>query len=161
MVENITEEMGLQEKWMARAQEMTLTDLPEFIRELIEDYNHDYGTICHAIAAAGVAACWAVERTPQGGITGFQAGVITWELLRGWNKSMMGDIGTRIQKMDDLLFPQYVDNFTSIDADTWGKLQSAAKENLAKENDFVSANVLSHWRSIAAGNLPRGISVRT
>ena len=77
MTQQITEEMGIHKEWMKRARDMTMADLPEFLRELTEDYDHDYGTICHAIAAAAVAAAWSVERTPQGGITGFQAGAIT------------------------------------------------------------------------------------
>ena len=52
MPKKITEEDGTHKAWMSRAKDMTLADLPEFLRELTEDYQHDYGTICHAIAAA-------------------------------------------------------------------------------------------------------------
>lgn len=48
--EPINETDGIHEQWMPVAQEMTMEGLPEFLRHLTEDYHHDYGTICHAIA---------------------------------------------------------------------------------------------------------------
>ena len=157
-MKKVTEEDETHKEWMNRAKEMTLDQLPEFLRELTEDYEHDYGTICHAIAAAAVAAAWSVERTPQGGITGFQAGAITWEIVRGWNGSMLGDLGLRIQKMDNLLFPQYADSFTAIDAQTWERVQEKAKSNIA-ENEGAAEAVVAHWKSIANGQVPFGLTV--
>src|SRR5690349_20327046 len=70
----ITEESGEHKQWYvdAHAPEMTLETLPEFLRHLTEDYHHDYGTICHALAAGAIATAYAMDRSPQGGITGFQ-----------------------------------------------------------------------------------------
>lgn len=152
------DEMAARKDWQERAKGATLETLPEFLREITEDYKHDYGTICVAIGAAAVAAAWAVEKTPQGGITGFQAGAVTWEFLRGWNSSMIGDCGARIQKFDDLLFPQYVERFTSIGSDTWQKLQEKAAENL-KDKTHAHPEVLAHWASIADGNVPFGLRI--
>ncbi len=156
----ISEEDNLQVEWMKRAKGMTLAELPEFLQELSAGYKHDYGTICHAIAAAAVAAAWAVEKSPQGGISGFQAGAVGWEFLRGWGSPGLGKIGTRIQRMDDLLFPQYVDDFTSITSDVWEALQAKAAENIAEKSKHVHPRVLSHWEAIAAGHLPTGIRVK-
>lgn len=155
----ITEEEGIHKEWMVAAKDMTADKLPEFIRHLTEDYLHDYGTICHAIAAAAVAAANAVENSLQGGITGFQAGAVTWEMLRGWNPSLMGECGTRITNYDHLLYPQYEYQFTSISEEIWQKVQEEAGKKIEGANAFVAGAVLDHWHSIAAGHVPFGLRV--
>lgn len=152
------DEASARKEWQERAKAMTLADLPEFLRELSEDYQHDYGTICVAIGAAAVAAAWAMEKSPQGGITGFQAGAITWEMIQGWNGSMIGETGARLQNFDDLLFPQYAEKFTSIGSDTWKRLQEKAAANL-REKSHAHPNVIAHWRSVAEGNVPFGLHI--
>lgn len=159
MTKAITEEMGIHKEWMKRAKEMTLEDLPAFLKELTEDYDHDYGTICHAIAAAAVAAAWAVERTPQGGITGFQASAISWEMLKGWDGLSLGETGSRLLNMDDMLYPQHEDRFRQIRADTWDAVQKKAKAMIEEKSEHVHPNVLAHWESVAAGNVPFGLTV--
>lgn len=158
----ITEKEGLHEQWYQRAEEMTLAKLPEFLRELTEDYVHDYGTICHAIAAAAVAAAWAVERSPVGGITGFQAGAIMWEFLTHWQTEYR-DKPLRLLDYGNLLYPQYRDRFTGISPATWTWVQQQAAEELAAEEmrqPHQAANsVVDHWRSIVAGNVPFGLRV--
>ena len=74
----ITEDMYLQDEWYKRGKSMKPEDFPEFFRELTEDYEHDYGTVCHAMAAIGLAAMRAFDRSEgaRGGITGFQAGCV-------------------------------------------------------------------------------------
>ena len=84
-MKTITEEMKIHEEWYKQAKEQTLETLPAFLNHLINDYGHDYGTICHAIAAGAIGAAYALERSPQGGITGFQAGCIMWCFIRHWN----------------------------------------------------------------------------
>ena len=153
------DEATARKDWQDRAKDITLETLPEFLRELSQEYKHDYGTICVAIGAAAVAAAWAMERSPQGGITGFQAGAVTWEFLRGWNSSMIGDCGARIQKFDDLLYPQYADRFTSISSDTWKNLQEKAADNLKTGNRNAHPDVLEHWASIAEGIVPFGLRI--
>lgn len=155
----ITEEEGVHKEWMVAAKDMTADKLSEFVRHLIEDYQHDYGTICHAIAAAAVAAAYAVERSPQGGITGFQAGAVTWEMLRGWNPSIIGDCGARLTNYDNLLYPQYEGQFTSISKEIWEKVQEEAAKKIEGADAFVAGSVLDHWHSIAAGNVPFGLRV--
>ena len=74
----ITEDMGLQNEWHKRAKSMKPDEFPEFFREMTEDYIHDYVTVCHAMAAVGLAAMHSFNNTDaaRGGITGFQAGCV-------------------------------------------------------------------------------------
>lgn len=155
--QKITESKA-REEWMSEAKKQTLETPPAFLKKLTEDYEHDYGTICHAIAAAGIGAAWAVERTPQGGITGFQAGAIMWEMIEGWG--VFGEGPKRMTTFNDMLYPQYSRKFRSITPDTWAWLQNKAKENL-KDPENVSPNVLAHWESVAAGEVPFGYRVET
>jgi len=68
----IREEDGIQKEWYEEARKMTVEQLPMFLKKLVEDYQHDYGTICHAVAAGALSAAHAVNHSPTGGITGFQ-----------------------------------------------------------------------------------------
>ena len=69
--------LAIRDVWYAQAADkaMTLETLPAFLKELAE-YKHDYNTICYALTAGAIATAWALNRTPNGGITGFQAGAI-------------------------------------------------------------------------------------
>lgn len=126
----ITEEMKLHEQWFEEAREMTLDKLPTFISHLLNDYNHDYGTICHAITAGAVATAWAMNNTPQGGITGFQAGCIMWGIIRQWNYRY-NKTGLKIIDYDNFLYPQYYDKFQrTINPDTWANIQRQAQAEI-------------------------------
>lgn len=159
----ITEESGIHKAWMIEAKDMTPEKLPEFIRKLTKDYQHDYGTICHAVAAAGVAAMNAINRSPAGGITGFQAGCIIWEVVRGWGVFGQGPL--RMVEYENMLYPQYEKNFRSISVETWEHLQKKAREliedaNVRAGSDLaVHPEVLEHWKSVAAGKVPFGYLV--
>jgi hypothetical protein len=156
----ITEEMNIQDKWYEDARHMTLEKLPEFLDKLAFEYQHDYGTICHAIAASAIAASWAMNDTEQGGITGFQAGAIMWEYIRHW-QHFKGPM--RLVTYSDMLYPQHEDRFTkTISSNTWEYLQKEAAEKL-KEQEIVgnqcSERVLAHWQSIVDGNIPFGFEL--
>jgi hypothetical protein len=151
----IKEEDGIHKQWYADAKNQTLDTLPEFLRRLSEDYGHDYGTICHALAASAIAAAWAVEKTPQGGITGFQAGAVMWEFIKNW---MHMDGPMRLVDYNDLLYPQYADKFNTISRDTWDAVQAKARKNL-EELGGASDSVVSHWQFIADGHVPFGLRV--
>lgn len=111
---------------------MTLEKLPEFLRELTEDYHHDYGTICHAVSIAAIAAAWSVDKSPSGGITGFQAGAVMWEFIREWNYSS-NKTGLRIIDNDKFLYPQYEDGFQkTISEDVWNGLKKEAAVQIKK-----------------------------
>jgi hypothetical protein len=159
MPEQIKEEMGLQKAWYAEAHDMTLDKLPAFLKKLTEGYGHDYGTICHAIASAAIAAAWAVERSPEGGITGFQAGAIMWQFITHW-MSEYEDKPVRLVNYENMLYPQYEDKFSkTISPDTWEWLQAEAKKRLADVSGAHGA-VSNHWKSIANGNVPFGYEVK-
>lgn len=117
-------------EWAEKSKGVTLETLPAFLDELAGNYSHDYGTICHAMATAAIAAACALDRTPQGGITGFQAGAIMWEFIRGWNYTS-NKCGLAIVDYDNLLYPQYSDKFSkTISACTWENLQKIAAEKI-------------------------------
>lgn len=154
----ITEEQGIHKAWYEEAKRQTLKTLPAFMKKLSEDYNHDYGTVCHALAAAAVGAAWAMNASPgaQGGITGFQAGAVFWEFYRAWQ----GEEGPcRIIKYRDLLYPQMDDKFDKVLSKySWDDLQAEARKLLA-EREVVHPDVKVRWESIAAGKLPAGFVV--
>ena len=154
---------ALMQKWAENAKEQTLETLPAYISNILDNYEHDYGTICHAMATIGVAAMWAANKHDQGGVTGFQAGAITWLFIQQWNPNMVGESGARILNFDDMLYPQYEGKFDkTIPKKTWERLQkqAAAKlDELVDEDDLVSIKVLDHWNSINSGIVPFGYTV--
>ncbi len=159
-MKKITEEEGLQKQWYAEAKDMTMEKLPAFLKKLTTEFEHDYGTICHAIASAAIAAAWAVERTPQGGITGFQAGAIMWEFIEHWGVYQKGPL--RILEYRNMLYPQYTDKFEkTISKNTWEWLQEEAQKLLTEEveTDYMSPSVKEHLENIVKGQIPFGFKV--
>jgi hypothetical protein len=154
----ITEADKEHEQWYKDAKEVKAESLHFFINHLINDYEHDYGTICHAIAAAAVAAATAVDNSsPDGGITGFQAGAIMWEFIRHWGVYPANAL-LQIRNLDDMLYPQSDHKFTTISKYAWGELQKRAKENLEAGKD-AHPEVYKHWKSIVNGEIPFGYAV--
>lgn len=159
----ITEEQGIHKEWMARAKKIQNSqELKDFIDELNKKYSHDYGTICHFIAAAAVGAANAVQHGPQGGITGFQAGCIMWSIIDGWG--VWGSGPKQVIEWENLLYPQYDYKMPrSVTRRTFDHLQKKAKEGLNREQDrkgTMSAKVLERWTLVAEGRLPPGMEVR-
>jgi hypothetical protein len=166
VVEQITEEMGVHKAWY-EAKPKTVDELAAFVTKLLSEYNHDYGTICHAAAAAAVAACRTINADPnQGGLTGFQAGAVMWQFVRHWlhEKGPM-----RMQRMEHLLYPQYGDEFGTIPLDTFRWLQEEAKRRIAEGGTRLDPNeeplqphpdVLAHWQRIADGEVPFGLRIK-
>lgn len=166
---NEKDHAGLIETWKEEAKKLKTTEeLTVFIDILINDYQHDYGTICHAIAAAAIAGAYVVERSPSGGITGFQAGAIFWEFAKAWG-TIKKDEPCALIKYDKLLYPQYEDTFNKIPEDTWKWVQQEAKNNIAEVVEkkleglpsHVSSSVMAHWRSIVDGKVPFGLTIGT
>ena len=155
----ITEDMNLQDEWYKRAYSMKPNDFPEFFRELTEDYEHDYGTVCHAMAAIGLAAMWAFDKSEgaRGGITGFQAGCVMWEVIRHMNYED-NKCGLRLLNMDDLLYPQYEYKFCSISSNIWEAVQKEAQKRLS-ERGTAHPDVVAHWKSIVNGKIPFGLRI--
>lgn len=122
----INESMEVHKQWYEDAKKITLDSLPEFIGHLLNDYQHDYGTICHALSAGAIATAWAMEKSPQGGITGFQAGAVMWGFVRHWNYEA-NKSGLRILDYDDLLYPQSLHRFDkTISPDIWDIIRKEA-----------------------------------
>lgn len=159
-VREITEKDGVHEEWFVDARKQTEATLPEFVRHLAHDFVHDYGTICHAVAAAAIAAASAVDHdAEQGGITGFQAGAVMWRFVQHWLQEK-GPL--RLVRYEHMLFPQYEDEFAkTIEPDVWKFLQEGAAKNL-KDHDkrFTSPEVVAHWKAIVDGVVPFGFVVK-
>ena len=158
----ITEEQTeIWKDWFKLAKKQDMKSLPEFMRHVLNGYDHDYGTIIHAISACAIAAAWAADKSECGGITGFQAGFVMWDFIRYWSKNN-NKVGLKLVDYDDMLFPQYQYRFEkTISPDTWKRLQEEANKNL--ENDLRSypahPAVLDHWHSIVDGKVPFGYTV--
>lgn len=158
MKKNITEEMNIHKEWYEEAKKMTVEKLPEFINKLTNNYGHDYGTICHAISASSIAVAHAINNSPQGGITGFQAGCVMWGFIKNWMPEYQ-DTYARIVDFKNLLFPQYEEKFTSISKDCFEWLQKEVQKELNTPRELISEKVYKHWQSIVAGKVPFGLKV--
>lgn len=134
-------------------------ELIELIEEVKNNFNNGYGTAARSVGA--IAACVAKYLSSEMGLTGFQAGCAMWDFIYAFmypnNKC-----GMRLINYDDMLYPQYYDNFhnTAIPKYTWEALQKQAKENLEKDTYFASPSVAKHWQSIVDGQVPFGYTVK-
>ena len=157
--QEITEDMGIHNQWFDDAKEIRVCELEQFVRHLIDDYKHDYGTIVHAICAAMDAAFHSIESCGQGGITGFQAGFIGWHMVEKFMN--LGDGPKRIVTINDMLYPTCENKFRSIPKPWWDTLQSEAERLLHdhKDDEYVAVQVRDHWQSIVDGKVPFYMSV--
>lgn len=156
----ITEDMGIHEEWYKKSKNISIDEIESFAKSLLNDYRHDYGTIVHAFTAAAIGIIRAMDSSsPQGGITGFQAGCIMWEFIRRWMRKE--DIAMRLIMYDEMLYPQYEHRFSKkIPGNIWGWLQEEAKKKLseAEGNDW-HPRVIAHLESIVNGIIPFGYSI--
>lgn len=152
----VTEEMHPEKEWFEQAADVkTVEELSTFVNHMLNDYNHDYGTICHAIGACAVAAAWLGAHVE--GITGFQAGFVMWDFIKHWIKTG-NKCGLRLVDYDDFLYPQYADKYDkTIRKSNWETIQNEAKKNLTE--NAACAEVMKHWQSIVDGNVPFGYRV--
>lgn len=128
-----------------------------FIKELMVNTKHDYGTVVDAMAAIAIAAL-EYANTFQG-ITGSQAGFIMWSFIREW-KFKSNKCGLKLVDYDKMLYPQYKDYFEkTISAEIFKKLQEVASEKL-KDTNHVHPAVIQHWQSIAEGQVPFGYKIK-
>lgn len=146
------------EIWYDEAKKQTLETLPNFMKHLLCDEPHSYESICDAIAACAVAAAWAGDKSPQGGITGWQGSWIMWKFIQNW-MGKQNSCGLKLVDYDDMLYPQYEYKFTekTINKEAWDAMQKKAAE-LWLEGDGAE-RVRDHWRSIMEGNVPFGYKV--
>lgn len=155
--QTITEEMGIHKGWYEEADKMTLDKLPKFLQRLTTQYEHDYGTICHAIAASALAAAHAVDHSPEGGITGFQASGIMWEFIQHWTRKENEPM--RLLMYSEMLYPQYENKFNAITQDTADWLKKEAEKKLLEAHPVVKKEVTAYWELLASGNLPFGVRI--
>lgn len=136
----------------------TKEQLDMFLKKLIKRYVHDYGTIVYAISAGMKATFNFINRSPQGGITGFQASFLGWDLARQF--LVHGEKGPLSLKIwERALYPQYEGIFKStISKDTWKWLQEQAKEKLSSKQT-KSVEVEKHWQNIVDGKIPFGMEL--
>ena len=147
------------DEWMAQARQVkSPQELAEFVRHLMYDYQHDYGTVVYAVTAAGLAGMWAANAQPNGGITGFQAGCVFWTFYRHWLEC--GEWKpAQLLKFDNMLYPQYERHFDKvIEPETWKWLQEQAAEKLKSKDGH--SEVRAHWQSIVDGKVPFGYTVK-
>lgn len=128
------------------------------IEKLNTEYEHDYGTICHAIAAVAVQAARKMNAQSQGGITGFQVGAVMWEFIRQW-MNIEGPL--RLVKYNNMLYPQNFEQFdTKLSRDVWQLLQEEAERLMTESNpELVHKDVYAHWAGIVEGVVPFGYVV--
>lgn len=159
-MKKINEEQHLEKKWFTEAKKQTIETLPAFINHIMNDYEHDYGTICHAVSACALAAAYSANKHEQGSITGFQAGFVMWDFIKQWmfenNKTSL-----KIIDYDDMLYPQYEKKFDKvISKETFESLQKAAKDLLNEHMSTsegqrdVHPDVVKHWKTIVSGDVP-------
>ena len=158
MKTKITEKDKVHEEWYREVKQIKSSeDAKKFIQHLRDDYHHDYGTIVHACCASMLAGFHAMDSSPQGGITGFQAGCIGWKMIEEF---MSVKAPSAIMNYRDMLYPQYEQKFQkTITNDTWKLLQKEAKKNL-KEEEHSHKDVRKHWEDIVAGKIPFGYTIR-
>lgn len=153
----MTEEEYRKSVYTRAGEVKTTKDLVKFIEE-VTTYKHDYGTIVYGCYAAMKAAFNVVNRSPMGGITGFQAGCLGWEAVKEF-LSIKGP--AKLVKYDSMLYPQYADHFEkTIDKETWEHLQKEAKRLTAEEAGVAHPNVKAHWQTILDGVVPFGYVVK-
>lgn len=158
-MEPITEEIHLEKEWFEQARKQTVETLAGFVNHIMNDYGHDYGTVCHAVAACAIAAMSAADNTPNGGITGFQASFVMWDFVRQVSYTN-NRCGLRMVNYDDFLYPQYEYKYEkSITPKTWEAIQKQAREKLY-ENDSAHPDVVEHWSNIVNGIVPFGYIVK-
>lgn len=136
----------------------TKEDLDNLLNEItVKD--HDYDSIVRACWAAMLGAFNYVNRSPIGGITGFQAGFIGWAAIMEF-MGIKKDSPVRIVEYDKMLYPQYLEEFDkTISQKTWEYLQKEARKNLEKHKS-ASPRVIEHWQSVVDGKVPFGYEIR-
>ena len=157
MVEKITEEMNIQDSWYAEAKTVaTPAHLAQFVTKLINGYAHDYGTQCHAVAAAALAAAQCAKN--GAGLSGFQAGAVQWEVIKHFGVT---ELPAKILSYHDLLYPSGEESYTTLSGYGWEWLQAEAKKSLAENVETeISPQVWAHWKGVADGKVPFGMGVR-
>lgn len=153
----ITEQDNLNLEWYKQSRKnMNESEMKDFNNQLFNEYDHDYGTLCHAVASSTLAHL--NNLLYKEGMTGMQASFVTWEII---NIMFNIKVGAKLTKFDDMLFPQYEDKFkdNTISSYTFNLLQEKAKESLA-DSEHMALRVKNHMQSIVDGVVPFGYAIK-
>ena len=148
----IAEAGAATEKEMREADVPRITSaeqLADYVGALV-DRPHDYGTCVYAMSMAAVAAFNYVAH--ELGVTGFQASCADLDILRRTRDLEWG----RVQDFTNLLYPQYEDRFTGLDALLCEHREELAKRaaKLLADSPGAAPGVVAHWHAlVAAGTL--------
>jgi len=150
----MVEKMGLHKEWMKEIDNIkTIDDLNTFINKLLNDYEHDYGTIVHAVFCIMMASFKYANDGKQGGITGFQASCLMWMFI---DKFGHCSGPKRLFPFYNLLFPQYDYNFNKIDGEIYLEIKKEAERILTGQ---CSDRVRKRCTDIINGKLPLGFEI--
>lgn len=154
----ITEEMYLEKEWYEDAKQQTRESLPAFIEKMMNQYGHDYRTVCHAIAACTLATLDVTAK--EMGITGFQYSMIKLLVLRQAFYPYT-ETALKIVNYDDMLYPQFQYKFEKvISRDTFDCIRKQAIKEMQERNPYnVAREVWDHWTNIVCGIPPFGYTV--
>ena len=135
----------------------TKKQLDELLNEVTNCEELDYGKIIYAISGCMLATANYIDNSEVGGITGFQASFIGWEMVKKFIHE--STIGMKLVDYENMLYPQYKEHFQKfISQDTWESLQKQAEINL-KEIPTANPKVIEHWKHIVRGKVPFGYKV--
>ena len=165
---NVTEseaDKAIVESWYERADKFGEDDsVDKFVEELLSKYSFDYGTLVHATTAVAMAALSKMIR--KFGLTGFQHGCILHQMIRR-EFGLGRKIGHRVQDIDNILYPQYVERFTAfrISSDVAELIKKVAQEMIDSDKNEPSglhacSHVIDHWKRLTTGWLPPGVVVK-
>lgn len=157
---SIHEEDDIHLQWFQELKEIDNTkDLLVFIERLLNDYDHDYGTVCHATVASALATIRVFSKIE--GMTGNQMGFVMWGIIKELcfrdNK-----LGLKIIDYDNLLYPQYEDKFKfTITNEKCEALQFECYKKI-KNTNYRNAHieVLTHWYETVNGKKPFGCEIK-
>lgn len=133
--------------------EKTNEEIIEFNEEILNNYPHDYESICHAIAASTLTHLH--NCLYRCGATGAQANYTTWQIIR---QMFNIESGAKLINYDDMIYPQYDIEFEDdreLPKEVFEKLQEMAKRSL-DEHGRMDATVRKHMESIVDGKVPFG-----
>lgn len=153
------EELDFRKKYEGKENISTMKEFQDLFDEALKDAN-DYGSIVVCCALMMNAAFNLVNRSSSGGITGFQAGCLMWEMVKKYG-TFSENAPLSIVDWNNLLYPQYSDQFVTISRATLERVQENAKKKLEqlKGDEFCSPVVLAHLQSVAGGKAPFGLRV--
>lgn len=150
-------------EWYKEAKEQTPYTYMEFLWRLCFNYEHDYGTIVHAMVCAMLGAANAIDKCPSGGITGAQAEVAMWLFLHKFGV-FHEDSPLLIIDLTDLQYPPGPRKMNTISWEIMDWLRLTINKNLNELGDNCESSlhpaVLAWWKKLSVGIVPEGLSIR-